>query len=352
MRQKRPGIGRRELLLSSLCLAGVAARPAPAPYRIDCQSHIYPPDLLALLEKRKSSPYAYREKGELYVVIGEWRRRVLPKHTDIAAKLADMDAAGIRTTALSINDPGPELFGADGAAVARMVNDFLADVSRRHPDRFFPLVVLPLQDMDGSLAELDRAVQKLGARGILLYSNLNGKFPDLPEFRPLFRRAEELNLPILLHPAYPTTYEATRGYEMAAGLGLMFDTSIALCRIILAGILDQHPRLNLVCPHVGGTLPYIIGRIDHQTQVLKRGAENLRQPPSEYLRRVYFDMVTPLPLAMRYAYDFAGPDRLLFATDHPWVDPNVIVRSIESLKLPREDEEKIFAGNARRIFRL
>jgi predicted TIM-barrel fold metal-dependent hydrolase len=206
--------------------------------------------------------------------------------------------------------------------------------------------------MDASLAELERAKERLGARGILLYSNLNGKFPDLPEFRPLFARAEELQLPILLHPAYPTTYEATRGYEMAAGLGLMFDTSIALCRIILAGILDQHPRLDLVCPHVGGTLPYIIGRIDHQTQVLKRGAENLRKAPSEYLRQVYFDMVTPLPLTMRYAYDFAGPDRLLFATDHPWVDPNLIVRGIESLKLRRQEEEKIFAGNARRLFRL
>ena len=345
-------MNRRELLLSSLCFSAAPRWTAAPPYRIDCQSHIYPPELLALLEKRKSSPRALRENGELYVLIGDWRRRVLPKHTDVEAKLADMDAAAIQTAALSINDPGPELFGADGAAVARLANDFLAGVARAHPGRFFPLAVLPLQDMDASLAELERARDRLGARGILLYSNLNGKFPDLPEFRPLFARAEELQLPILLHPAYPTTYEATRGYEMAAGLGLMFDTSIALCRIILAGILDQHPRLQLVCPHVGGTLPYIIGRIDHQTQVLKRGAENLRKPPSEYLRQVYFDMVTPLPLAMRYAYDFAGPDRLLFATDHPWVDPKLIVRGIESLKLQRQEEEKIFAGNARRLFRL
>ncbi|HZN11702.1 MAG TPA: amidohydrolase family protein, partial [Blastocatellia bacterium] len=147
-------------------------------------------------------------------------------------------------------------------------------------------------------------------------------------------------------------YEATKGYEMAAGLGLMFDTSIALCRIILAGILDQHPKLKLVCPHVGGTLPYIIGRIDHQTQVLKRGAENIRRPPSEYLREVYFDIVSPLALTIRYGYDFAGPDRLLFATDHPWVDPQLIVRNLESLKLAPADEEKIFGGNARRLFRL
>ena len=80
----------------------------------------------------------------------------------------------------------------------------------------------------------------------------------------------------LLHPAYPVTYDATVGRNLVAGLGLMFDTTIALARIILAGMLDEFPKLNLVCPHVGGTLPYLIGRLDHQTQVLKRGAEHIR----------------------------------------------------------------------------
>jgi len=97
---------------------------------------------------------------------------------------------------------------------------------------------------------------------------------------------------------------------MAAGLGLMFDTSIALTRIILAGIPDQYPNLKLLCPHVGGTLPYIVGRIDHQTQVLKRGAEHIRKPPSEYLRNIYLD--TPCrrwAATIRYGYDFVGPDR-------------------------------------------
>src|SRR2546427_9486711 len=134
LHESRPGIGRRELLLSVLAAAAPARRAVAGagPYRIDCQSHIYPPELLALLEKRKSSPRALRENGELYVLIGDWRRRVLPKHTDVEAKLADMDAAAIQTAALSINDPGPELFGADGTAVARLANDFLSGVARAH----------------------------------------------------------------------------------------------------------------------------------------------------------------------------------------------------------------------------
>ncbi len=307
--------------------------------------------MLALMEKRKDSPRVYRKGDDRYVVISDWHRRILPKHTDVKAKLADMDNSGIRLTAISINDPGPELFGKDGPAIARTANDYLADLAKQYPTRFIGLMVLPLQDIKASLVEMERCL-KNGMKGILLYSNLNGKFPDLPEFRPLFARAEELDIPVLLHPAYPTTYEATKGYEMAAGLGLMFDTTIALTRIILAGILDEHPRLKLVCPHVGGTLPYLIGRIDHQTMVLKRGAEKIKRAPSEYLKQVWLDTVTPIAMAIRYGYDFAGPDKLLFASDHPWVDPRLIIDNIRSLKLSSEDENKIYCENAKQLFKL
>src|SRR3954453_12469752 len=199
----------------------------------------------------------------------------MPKHMDVDAKLADMNASGIGMTALSINDPGPELFGKEGPAVAKLVNDAIADIAKKHPDRFFGLMVLPLQDIDASLAEMERCSNKLGMKGILLYSNLDGMFPDEERFRPMFEHAERMDLPVLLHPAYPMTFQATKGYEMAPMLGLMFDTTIALGRIILAGMLDQYPRLKLVCPHVGGALPYLVGRLDHQTMVLKRGADKI-----------------------------------------------------------------------------
>jgi predicted TIM-barrel fold metal-dependent hydrolase len=359
MGEKKARDSRRKFLAATglaALSAKLPSRPADEPEigaaRIDCQSHLYPPEMLALLERRKESPYAYRKDGALYVVIGDWRRRVLPNHSDVEAKLRAMDASKIELTALSINDPGPELFGKEGPAIARMVNDYIGGVARRHPARFFGLAVLPLQEINAAMEELDRCVNKLGMKGVLLYSNLAGRFPDEPQFRPLFARAEELDIPILLHPAYPTTYAATSGYQMAAGLGLMFDTSIALTRIILAGILDQHPKLKLVCPHVGGALPYVIGRIDHQTMVLKRGAENIKRPPSEYLKQVYLDVVSPLALTIKYGYEFAGPDRLLYASDHPWVDPALIVGNVKSLKFSREEEEKIFNRNAKRLFKL
>ena len=350
---------RRDFLCSTglaLSALPVAAAGAPAAgeraIRIDCQSHLFAPEVLDFMERRRDAPRVYRKGDDRYVVVGQWHRRILPKHTDVTAKLADMDANGIDITALSINDPGPELFGPDGPAVARMANDFIAGVTLQHPARFIGLAVLPLQDIPAALRELDRCADVLKMKGILLYSNIDGRFPDEPEYRPMFRRAEERGLPILLHPAYPTTYDATKGHELTGGLGLMFDTTIALARIILAGMLDEFPRLKLVCPHVGGALPYLVGRIDHQTMVLKRGAEHLRRPPSAYLRQVYLDVVSPLPQAIRFAHDFVGPDRLLFASDHPWVDPRLIVEGVRSLGLPAGDEAKLFGGNARELFQL
>jgi predicted TIM-barrel fold metal-dependent hydrolase len=334
--------------------AGLAAAATAAPHapRVDCQSHLFIHELVSLMEKRKASPYVYRKDGGVYIVVNDWVRRLMPKHMDVEAKLADMDASGIGLTALSINDPGPELFGKEGPAVARLVNDAIGEIAKAHPRRFFGLMVLPLQDMEASLAEMERCAGKLGMKGILLYSNLDGAFPDEDRFRPMFAQAERMDLPVLLHPAYPMTYQATKGYEMATMLGLMFDTTIALGRIILSGILDRYPRLKLVCPHVGGALPYLVGRMDHQTMVLKRGAQNIGKPPSEYLKQVWFDTVSPIGLAVKYGIDFAGPGKMLFSTDHPWVDPEIIVDVVKRLHLAPETEAMVMGGNARALFKL
>jgi predicted TIM-barrel fold metal-dependent hydrolase len=189
-------------------------------------------------------------------------------------------------------------------------------------------------------------------KGILLYSNLAGKFLDEPEFRWLFRTAEERGLPILLHPPSPVCYEQTKGYNLTGGLGLMFDTTIALARIILSGLLDEHPNLKLVCPHVGGTLPYLIGRIDHQVTVLKRVKLTIKRRPSDYLRNIYLDAVNALPSVIRFGIEMVGAERMLYSSDHPWVAPQLIIDNIRSLNLPAEQEAMIFQGNARRLFNL
>ena len=320
--------------------------------RIDTQSHIWPEPFLDYLETRNEEPLAFREGDALFIDTGKWRRRAMPGHSDMAAKLRTMDAAGIDLTVLSPNDPGPERFGNDGPMVARLFNDYIAEQTRTYPGRFAGLCVLPLNHEAEAREELDRAVHDLDMRGVLLYANLDGRHPDEPDFEWLFGRAEQLGIPLYLHPACPVTIDQVEGRNLIGALGLMFDTTIALARIIVSGLMDRYPDLTIVCPHVGGALPYLIGRLDHQTMVLKRGAENLTRPPSEYLRQVWFDTVSPWPPAVRYGLEMVGPDQLMFASDHPWVEPDVIRSIVDGLPVSDEERAKIYGGNAARLFGL
>ena len=359
---KHENIPRRSFLTGALALAGsgltaplLSAEQSRMSYsgpKIDCQSHLYCPKIVELMEKRTSDPKVYLNDGVKIMQMGDWLRKILPFYTDVDAKIAVMDANRITQTAISINDPGPEWFGTQGVEVARIANDYIAGLVRTYPKRFLGLCVLPLQDAKASLAELNRCDKELGMKGILMYTNVAGRFVDEPDFLWLYAEAEKRGMPILLHPGKPLTTEIVKDYEMTSSLGNMFDNTIALNRIILSGLLDRHPDLKLVCPHLGGTLPYMIGRIDHQVGVLKRGPQHLKHKPSDYLHRVWFDIVSPPPTAIKYCYDMFGADRLIYGSDHPWVDPAVVSDALLSLRLPQEVEEKIFYKNAQRLFNL
>jgi predicted TIM-barrel fold metal-dependent hydrolase len=352
----KPRIARRDFLKSAGLATALSSSRVTAqtgkPFIVDCQSHLFFPEVLDMMRKRKSDPVVYDKDGTTFLKMGDWLRKVPPMYLDVEAKIAAMDANGIDITMLSTNDPGPECFGKDGVAVAQLIHDSLARVIAKHPTRFRGLCTLPLQDEKAAPAELDRCVTKLGFKGILLYTNLDGAWCDEPQFRWLYARAEELGVPILLHPAKPMTTEQTKGYELTSTMGNMFENTIAMARIIASGLLDKHPKLKLVCPHLGGTLPYICGRMDHQITVLRRSTQTLQRRPSEYLRDIYMDIVSPLAEAMRFALDFSSADKLLFSSDHPWVNPREILEPFRSLNLPADAAAKILGGNARTLFGL
>ena len=346
------GVTAAAQLAATSTAAVVAAEPkSENVVFVDCQSHLFFPEVLDAMRKRTVEPLLYSHEGTDILKMGDWLRKIPPFYTSVPAKLAAMDADGIDITMLSTNDPGPEWFGDDGPTMARLIHDSLAGVMAQHPGRFRGLCTLPLQDAQASSDELDRCL-KLGFKGILLYTNLAGAWCDEPQFHWLYARAEELGVPILLHPAKPMTTEQVKGYELTSTLGNMFENTIALARIIASGLLDKHPKLKLVCPHLGGTLPYICGRMDHQLTVLKRGPQNLQRKPSEYLREIYMDIVSPLPEAIRFALDFSDESKLLFSSDHPWVEPKEILNSLRSLNLPPQIEAKILGGNACELFNL
>lgn len=315
---------------------------------VDCQSHVFPEAYGELLIHNKGQLQVTRQGSAYEIWYGDMQRFLLdPETYSPERKLNDMDTAGIHISVLSVNMPGPEcLDDAIALEGARICNDYLGKVCTTHPDRFVGLASLPLQLVDDAIMELDRAVDQLGLRGAVLYSHIAGEPVDATRFEPFYAHAAQRGVPLFLHPTVPTWGAAIRDYSMIPMIGFMVDTSIAMLRLILSGILDRYPGLKIVHPHAGGVLPYLMGRIVEQTEVKGRGREHITRSPREIYADVYLDLVTPSPLAVQYTYEFAGPDRLLFGTDHPWVAPLTMLDLMVDPKMSDQEKAKILGLNA------
>jgi predicted TIM-barrel fold metal-dependent hydrolase len=315
---------------------------------------VFPKAYAEILKRNPKSPQATGGQGTFVVTYDDVQEFTLDLDQYCPErKIRDMDSAGIDISVLSVNMPGPERLSPELALEgARVCNDYLAEVCARYPGRFVGLASLPLQDVLAAMAELDRAVDELGLRGVLLFSHIDGQPVDAPEFEPFYAHAELRGVPLVLHPTVPTWSQTIKDYSMIPMLGFMMDTSIAMLRLILSGILERHPQLQIVHPHAGGVLPYLMGRIEEQTEVKRRGREYITKSPAEYYRHVYLDLVTPSKLAIRYAYDFSGPNRLLFGSDHPWVGMDTMMDLVKHLGVPEQDRVRILGLNASTLFKI
>lgn len=321
---------------------------------VDCQTHVFPKAYAELLKQSRSRVRVSGECGKYLIDYDGLQQFNLDlDQYDPARKIRQMDEAGIDVSVISVNIPGPECLEPElGVRGAQLCNDYLAELCTHSAGRFVGLASLPLQDMACAGAEFERATRDLGLRGALLVSHVNGTPLDAPEFEPLYRRAEGLGVPLVLHPTVPSWGQVIKDYSMIPMIGFMIDTSIAMLRLILSGVMERYPGLRIVHPHAGGVLPYLMGRVEEQTEVKRRGRANITAPPSETYRRVYLDLVSPSLMAMRYAYDFAGADRLLFGSDEPWVSIKVFIDLVNQLNLPEADQRKLLGLNACELFRI
>ena len=321
--------------------------------RIDCQSHIFPKSYIEVLAQNPHPPQVIHRGNESIVTYGDIQTfRLQDEVYDPIRKLKDMDAAGVDMALLSTNIPPPCMLSPElGTKGAQAINNAIAELVDKYPDRFAGLACLPWQIPDEAITEMER-IKEIGFRGIMLYSHIGGEPVDAQHFEPVYAHAERLQLPIVMHPTVPTWGEVIKDHWMIGMMGLQVDNSFALLRLILSGILERYPNLQLVMPHVGGILPYMSGRIDHQTEVLGRAREHISQPPSTYLRHIYLDTVSPSLEALHYAYEFVGDHRLLFGTDHPWVDMPRFVGLIEEMDITEKARSRIFGENAAGLFGL
>ena len=278
---------------------------------------------------------------------------------------------------LTLGLPSPELLGdaAHSPEYARVANDGMAEMCRRWPKEFPAFVAsLPMNNPRAAVAEMDRAINQLGARGIQIITSVAGRPLDEPEYFPVFERAtNHHDVPIWMHPARPASRADYQGepkskYEIWQVLGWPFETSVAMARMVFSGLFDRLPKLRIITHHCGGMIPYFAGRAETLwAQLGSRSAEGdeadvlkrLKRAPIDYFKMFYGDTVlggAAAPLACGLA--FFGADHVVFASDCPF-DPEggpmfirEGIRSIEELGLSEGDKRKIYFANAQVLLRL
>ncbi|HZE45908.1 MAG TPA: amidohydrolase family protein [Xanthobacteraceae bacterium] len=283
----------------------------------------------------------------------EQARRTRIQFTSVEKRLEDMDRMGIDIQAITPS-PAQTFYSvpADlGIATARVINDNLADICGKHPDRFVGLGTVPFQAPELAVAELERLHKSLGLRGIEIATNVAGADLSEPRFRPIFARAEELGLVLFMHPTGFPEASRFRDHYFTNIIGNPLDTTVAVHHLIFGGVLQDHPNLKLVLSHGGGYLPAYSGRIDHAWGARSDSHGDLPHPPTTYLKKIYFDTVVFTPYQLAELVRLFGVDRIIMGTDYPFdmadFDPIGHVASVEGIDA--STIAAIAGGNARRL---
>jgi predicted TIM-barrel fold metal-dependent hydrolase len=303
----------------------------------------------------------------------------IPVLYDLEARLKMMEEFREYRQILTLSLPAIEFIAGPERSpeLARIANDGMAEISARHPDRFPGFVAsLPMNNVAASLTEMTRAIEKLGARGIQIFTNVNGRPLDEPEFAPIFERMHAYDLPIWMHPTrgpgmsdYAT--EKKSKYEIWWLFGWPYETSAAMARMVFAGFFDRWPGLKIITHHMGAMVPFFDARIglgmdqlgsrtsDEDYAPILKEMSTRGKRPVDYFRLFYNDTaVNGSRSAIRCGLDFFGADHCLFGTDCPF-DPEggplfirETIRAIDGLELSNGDREKLYIRNAQQMLRL
>jgi aminocarboxymuconate-semialdehyde decarboxylase len=317
---------------------------------IDVHSHLLVPETGTLIAdhtgRGSPAPGAPRPRGAMPP---ELRRRL----TDVGQRLQDMDAVGVDLQVLSVT-PRQFHYSLDvelGAEVARRHNDRIADVVADHPDRFVGLGTLPMQDVGRAVAELERIAAQHRFPGVAVNTQVEGRDYDGPEFGPFWDKVVELGLVVLLHPSGLRAGGRTDDYYLENVVGNPADTTLALSRLILGGVLDRHPGMQILAVHGGGFLPFYPERMDHAHRVRPECRTLDDRLPSSYLEDMHFDSVVFGNSLVRLV-QAVGHDRVVMGSDYPYdmghEDPVGAIRAL----VGRRAAQAMLHDNAVRLFGL
>jgi aminocarboxymuconate-semialdehyde decarboxylase len=235
----------------------------------------------------------------------------------------------------------------DGAEVARFLNDDLVESIAPYPKNYIGLGTLPMQDTDLAIRELERC-KELGFPGIQIGSNINDRNLSEPEFYPIFKACEELDMAVFVHPWNMMGMEHMRKYWLPWLVGMPAETSRAICSMVFAGIFESLPKLRVCFAHAGGSFIPTIGRIEHGFNCRPDlvAIDNERNP-REYLGKFWVDCITHDAAALRFILDSVGSEKVCLGSDYPFPLGDLeIGKFIEEMDLPHQDVENIFCNSS------
>ena len=327
---------------------------------IDVHNHISSRAYTDLLVQHGGHRYRLQEdsEGRTVVMRGNVRFMTFTEPMfDPEMRLVAMSEVGVDMQLLSYTCPNCYWAGPDVAEqVCRTMNDHLAEVCQRAPDRFRGLASVPLQNVDLALKELERAIDGLGMVGLIIMANVNETPLDDPQFEPFWAALNQRRLPVLLHPTVPPGIDSMGmdQYGLVPSIGFMIDTTLAVARMVYAGVFERYPDWPLIVSHAGATLPFIASRLDQCHRFIPDARTRISRPPTEYLQRLYYDTVCYDDEALLLALKLAGPRQLLYGSDYPHNigDMQGCADRVEALPISDEEKGMIRSENARRIFSL
>jgi aminocarboxymuconate-semialdehyde decarboxylase len=333
--------------------------------KIDIFNHIFPKKFF---QKMMEVAPAHKDMGK--------RVREVPVLYDLDARFRVMDRFDDYAQVICIASPPIEVLAGPEVSpdLAKLANDGMAEYVAKYPARFPGFIAsLPMNHPEAALAETVRAIDELKAVGVQVFTNVNGRPLDLPEFKPIFAKMAEYDLPIWLHPARGANFpdyasEQKSKYEIWWTLGWPYETSVAMARLVFGYYFDEFPNLKIITHHLGGMIPYFDGRVgpgwdqlgsrtsdEDYTIILKK----LKRPHLDYFKMFFADTALFGSVAgTKCGLEFFGVNHVLFGSDSPF-DPEKgpryirdTIRVIDSLPITDEDRQKIYEGNARRLLKL
>jgi len=307
-------------------------------------------------------------------VIRNWLESLdkLPALTNLDLRFKVMDKYEGLMQVLTVVQPPLEVIVSPSQAVdlARMANDEMAELVLKYPDKFIGAVAcLPMNDMDAALVEADRAIKDLKLKGVQIFTPIDNKPPDLPEFMLLYEKMAEYDLPVWIHPTRTIGYpdyktEDKSKCRLFSLFGWPYETSAAMTRLVFSGIFDKHPNMKFITHHCGAMIPFFEQRIENlyfveQMREKEVSTRGLAKTPTDYFKMFYGDTaVHGSTAALMCGYSFFGADRIIFGTDSPHDtelgDKNTrkTIESIEKMSITDEEKKKIFVENAKKLLHL